>query len=69
MVKKVVWYVILFIVVQYVALALVTVGNILINGKDAEMGTPQMLLMQGIFCVFVLFFTRLFVPLPLQSLL
>ena len=51
MVKKVVWYVILFIVVQYVALALVTVGNILINGKDAEMGTPQMLLMQGIFSV------------------
>ena len=51
MVKKVVWYVILFIVVQYVALALVTVGNILINGKDAEMGTPQLLLMQGIFSV------------------
>ena len=33
MVKKVVWYVILFIVVQYVALALVYVGNILINGN------------------------------------
>lgn len=51
MVKKVVWYVILFIVVQYVALALVYVGNILINGKDATMGTPQMLLVQGIFAV------------------
>lgn len=51
MVKKVVWYVILFIVVQYVASALVTVGNILINGKDATLGTPQMLLVQGIFAV------------------
>ena len=51
MVKKVVWYVLLFIVVQYVALALVYVGNILINGKDATLGTPQMLLMQGIFAV------------------
>ena len=51
MVKKVVWYVILFIVVQYVALALVYVGNILINGKDATMGTPQLLLVQGIFAV------------------
>ena len=51
MVKKVVWYVILFIVIQYVALALVYVGNILINGKDATLGTPQMLLMQGIFGV------------------
>lgn len=51
MVKKVVWYVLLFIVIQYVALALVYVGNILINGKDATLGTPQMLLMQGIFAV------------------
>ena len=51
MVKKVVWYVILFIVIQYVALALVYVGNILINGKDATLGTPQMLLVQGIFAV------------------
>lgn len=51
MVKKVVWYVILFIVVQYVALALVYVGNILINGKDATMGTLQLLLVQGIFAV------------------
>lgn len=51
MVKKVVWYVLLFIVVQYVALALVYVGNILINGKDATMGTPQLLLVQGIFAV------------------
>ena len=42
---------ILFIVVQYVALALVYVGNILINGKDATMGTPQLLLVQGIFAV------------------
>jgi hypothetical protein len=51
MVKKVVWYVLLFIVIQYVALALVYVGNILINGKDATLGTPQMLLVQGIFAV------------------
>lgn len=51
MVKKVIWYVLLFIVIQYVALALVYVGNILINGKDATLGTPQMLLMQGIFAV------------------
>lgn len=51
MVKKVVWYVLLFIVVQYVALALVYVGNILINGKDATLGTPQLLLVQGIFAV------------------
>lgn len=51
MVKKVVWYVLLFFVIQYVALALVYVGNILINGKDATLGTPQMLLMQGIFGV------------------
>lgn len=51
MVKKVVWYVLLFIVIQYVALALVYVGNILINGKDATLGTPQMLLAQGIFAV------------------
>ena len=51
MVKKVVWYVLLFIVIQYVALALVYVGNILINGKDATLGTPQMLLAQGIFGV------------------
>ena len=51
MVKKVIWYVMLFIVIQYVALALVYVGNILINGKDATLGTPQMLLVQGIFAV------------------
>ena len=51
MVKKVVWYVLLFIVIQYVALALVYMGNILINGKDATLGTPQMLLVQGIFAV------------------
>lgn len=51
MVKKVIWYVLLFIVIQYVALALVYVGNILINGKDATMGTPQLLLVQGIFAV------------------
>lgn len=51
MVKKVVWYVLLFIVIQYVALALVYVGNILINGKDTTLGTPQMLLVQGIFAV------------------
>lgn len=51
MVKKVVWYVLLFIVIQYVTLAIVYVGNILINGKDATFGTPQMLLMQGLFGV------------------
>ena len=51
MVKKVVWYVLLFIVIQYVTLAIVYVGNILINGKDATLGTPQMLLMQGLFSV------------------
>ena len=51
MAKKVVWYVLLFIVIQYVTLALVYVGNILINGKDATLGTPQMLLVQGIFAV------------------
>ena len=51
MVKKVVWYVLLFIVIQYITLASVYVGNILINGKDATFGTPQMLLMQGLFSV------------------
>ena len=51
MVKKVVWYVLLFIVIQYITLAIVYVGNILINGKDATFGTPQMLLMQGLFSV------------------
>lgn len=51
MVKKVVWYVLLFIFINCVTLALVYVGNILINGKDATLGTPQMLLAQGIFAV------------------
>ena len=51
MVKKVVWYVLLFIFINCVTLALVYVGNILINGKDATLGTPQMLLAQGIFGV------------------
>ncbi|MBR5038792.1 MAG: CPBP family intramembrane metalloprotease [Prevotella sp.] len=56
MVKKVVWYVLLFIVIQYVAVGLVFLGNLVLNGKGVTLeqissSTTQMLLVQGIFGV------------------
>lgn len=56
MIKRVVVYLSMFFVMQFVANGLVMAGNLIINGKEAEMGTVQLLIGQilfGILCIVV----------------
>lgn len=51
MIKKVILYISMFFVIQYMAIGLVAIGNLILGREAGNMDTPALLISQGLFSV------------------